>query len=62
MVALDTGCVPNIFSIEIAELLEKTEKIIAVNMQKEMLEIIRKKIDKTPFVNNIVLHKYCQKK
>ena len=61
-VALDIGCGPGVFSIEIAKLLEGTGKVIAVDMQEGMLEIIKKKVKGTPLENNIVLHKCSPEK
>lgn len=60
IVALDIGCGPGVFSIEIAKLLEGTGKVISVDMQEGMLEIIRKKITGKSFENNITLHKCTQ--
>ena len=48
MTALDIGCGPGVFSIEIAELLEGTGKVISVDMQEGMLEILKKKIQEDP--------------
>jgi ubiquinone/menaquinone biosynthesis C-methylase UbiE len=62
MVALDIGCGPGVFSIEIAELLNGTGKIIAVDMQEEMLEIIKEKIDGKSIQKNIILYKCSQDK
>jgi ubiquinone/menaquinone biosynthesis C-methylase UbiE len=58
--ALDIGCGPGVFSIEIAELLEGTGKVISVDMQEGMLEIIKRKIIGKPIEKNIVLHKCTQ--
>jgi ubiquinone/menaquinone biosynthesis C-methylase UbiE len=60
MVALDIGCGPGVFSIEIAELLEGTGKVISVDMQDGMLEIIKNKIYGKPIEKIIVLHKCTQ--
>jgi ubiquinone/menaquinone biosynthesis C-methylase UbiE len=60
MIALDIGCGPGVFSIEIAKLLEGTGKVISVDMQDGMLEIIRQKIKDKPFENSIILHKCTQ--
>jgi len=60
--ALDIGCGPGVFSIEIAKLLEGTGKVISVDMQEGMLEIFREKIKGTPYEQNIVLHKCTQTK
>ena len=58
--ALDIGCGPGVFSIEIAKLLEGTGKVISVDMQEGMLEIIKNKISGTAIENQIVLHKCTQ--
>jgi ubiquinone/menaquinone biosynthesis C-methylase UbiE len=60
--ALDIGCGPGVYSIEMAELLGGTGKVIAVDMQKEMLEIIEKKIRGKSIEKNIVLHQCPQEK
>ena len=57
IVALDIGCGPGVFSMEIAKLLEGEGKVISVDMQEGMLEIIRKNIKGTPLESTIVLHK-----
>jgi len=60
MTALDVGCGPGVFTIEIAKLMEGTGKVISVDMQEGMLEIIREKISGKTFEKNIVLHKCTQ--
>ena len=60
MTVLDIGCGPGVFSIEIAKLMEGTGKVISVDMQKGMLEIIKKKISGKFFEQNIVLHQCTQ--
>ena len=60
MTVLDIGCGPGVFSIEIAKLLEGTGKVISVDMQEGMLEIIRNKIIGKSIEKNIVLHKCTQ--
>jgi len=62
MVAMDVGCGSGVFSIEMAELMEGTGKVIAVDMQEGMLEIISKKIKGTSLENVIVLHKCSPEK
>ena len=57
---LDIGCGPGVFSIEAAKLMEGTGKVIAVDMQEGMLEILRNKIKGQPYEKNIVLHKCTQ--
>ena len=58
--ALDIGCGPGVFSIEIAKLLDGSGKVISVDMQEGMLDIIRQKIKGTPIEKTIVLHKCTQ--
>src|SRR5215510_8075415 len=58
--ALDIGCGPGVFSIEIAKLLENTGKVISVDMQEGMLDIIKNKISGTSLENRIFLHKCTQ--
>jgi len=55
--ALDIGCGPGVFSIEIAELLEGTGKVISVDMQDGMLELIKRKITGKSIEKSIILHK-----
>jgi ubiquinone/menaquinone biosynthesis C-methylase UbiE len=62
MTALDIGCGPGVFSIEIAKLLEGTGKVISVDMQDGMLEIVKNKISGKSYEKNIVLHKCSQDK
>jgi len=62
IVALDFGCGPGVFSIEIAELLEGTGKVISVDMQEGMLNIIKRKIEGKPIEKSIVLHRSTQEK
>ena len=60
MSVLDMGCGPGFFSIEIAKLVGKTGKVIAVDLQKGMLDIIAKKITGTELECRISLHKCCE--
>ena len=60
MVALDIGCGPGVFSIEIAKLLEVSGKVIAVDMQQGMLDIIKRKIKGTSIEKIIELRKCTQ--
>ena len=57
MTALDIGCGPGVYSIEIAKLLEGTGKVIAADVQEGMLEVVRKKIVGTALEHSIELHK-----
>ena len=60
--ALDIGCGPGVYTIEMAELLGGTGKVIAVDMQNEMLEIIQRKISGKSIEKNILLHQCTQEK
>jgi 2-polyprenyl-3-methyl-5-hydroxy-6-metoxy-1,4-benzoquinol methylase len=40
---LDIGCGPGTFSIAMAKLVGESEKIIAVDVQEEMLQLVREK-------------------
>ena len=60
MVVMDVGCGPGVFSIEIAKLMDGTGKVISVDMQEGMLEIIRQNVIGTPLEKTIMLHKCSQ--
>jgi len=59
MTVLDLGCGPGFFSIEIANLLSDSGKVIAADLQPGMLEKIIKKINGTELEHRIELHE-CQ--
>lgn len=56
MSILDIGCGPGFFSIEMASALNKSGKIIAADVQQEMLDKIKEKIHDTPLEDKIQLH------
>jgi len=56
MTVLDVGCGPGFFSVEIAKMLNGTGKVIAADVQKGMLDIIRGKIRGTTLEQRIELH------
>ena len=56
MVVLDIGCGPGFFTIEISKLLKKSGKVIAADLQEEMLLKLKDKINREK-LNNIKLHK-----
>ena len=60
MTILDIGCGPGVFSIEAANLMEGTGKVISIDMQEAMLDIIKNKISGTSIENCIKLHKCSQ--
>jgi ubiquinone/menaquinone biosynthesis C-methylase UbiE len=60
MTVLDVGCGPGYFTLEMARLAGNMGNLVAVDLQEGMLEIVKKKINKTSLENNIELHQ-CQK-
>jgi ubiquinone/menaquinone biosynthesis C-methylase UbiE len=57
MTVLDMGCGPGFFTIEIAQMVGGSGKVIAADMQDGMLRIVKKKIAGTDLENRILLHK-----
>jgi ubiquinone/menaquinone biosynthesis C-methylase UbiE len=57
MQAMDVGCGPGFFSVEMAQLVGKRGKVIAADLQDGMLEKLKLKIQGTPLAERIVLHK-----
>ncbi|MEE9555752.1 MAG: class I SAM-dependent methyltransferase [Candidatus Adiutricales bacterium] len=57
MTVLDLGCGPGFFSIDIAQLVGKSGRVIAADLQEEMLQKLRDKIQGTKFEERITLHK-----
>jgi ubiquinone/menaquinone biosynthesis C-methylase UbiE len=62
MTVIDLGCGPGFFTIEIAKLLNNSGKVIAVDLQEGMLEIIKDKIKGTKLEKRIELHKCDENK
>jgi SAM-dependent methyltransferase len=60
MTVLDFGCGPGFFTREIAAMLTPPGKVIAADLQDEMLNILREQIAGTELEAKIRLHK-CQK-
>ncbi len=56
MTVIDFGCGPGFFTMESAGLAGKSGKVIAVDVQKGMLELVQQKIRNTPFESRITLH------
>jgi 2-polyprenyl-3-methyl-5-hydroxy-6-metoxy-1,4-benzoquinol methylase len=54
---LDIGCGPGTFSIAMARMVGETGKVIAVDVQDEMLQILRKKAAQEGLESRIVTHK-----
>lgn len=57
MMVLDIGCGPGVFSIELAKLVGKSGKVIAADLQEEMLEKLKQKIRGKEIQNIITLHR-----
>lgn len=59
MTVMDVGCGPGYFSIDMAQMVGNSGKVIAVDLQDGMLERLYKKIVGTELQERIVLHQ-CQ--
>ncbi len=57
MTALDLGCGPGFFSVEMAKMVGKSGLVIAADLQEGMLEKLKNKIHGTEIENRIKLHK-----
>ncbi|RJP84049.1 MAG: class I SAM-dependent methyltransferase [Desulfobacteraceae bacterium] len=60
MTVLDMGCGPGFFSVEMAEMVGKSGRVIAVDLQEGMLRKLGDKIKGTEFEKRILLVK-CEK-
>lgn len=56
MTVMDLGCGPGFFTMDIARLVGKSGKVIAVDLQEGMLQKVREKMHGTAFENRIILH------
>jgi ubiquinone/menaquinone biosynthesis C-methylase UbiE len=57
MTILDLGCGPGFFSIDMAQMVGKSGRVIASDLQEGMLEKLRDKIQGTELEERITLHK-----
>ncbi|MDP4192688.1 MAG: class I SAM-dependent methyltransferase [Bacteroidota bacterium] len=57
MTVLDMGCGPGFFTVEIAKMVGPSGKVIAADLQEEMLQILKKKIQGTELESRIKLIK-----
>ena len=57
MTVLDLGCGPGFFSIDIAQMVGRSGRVIASDLQEEMLEKLKAKIQGTELESRIMLHK-----
>ena len=56
MSVMDFGCGPGFFTIDMAQMVEKSGKVFAVDLQEGMLRKVEKKIRGTEFEHRIRLH------
>jgi ubiquinone/menaquinone biosynthesis C-methylase UbiE len=54
---LDLGCGPGTFSIAMAKMVGESGRVIAVDIQEEMLQILRKKAAQQGLESRIITHK-----
>ncbi len=59
---MDLGCGPGFFSIDMAKMVGKSGRVIAVDLQEGMLQKLRDKIHGTEFEQRIILHKCATNK
>jgi ubiquinone/menaquinone biosynthesis C-methylase UbiE len=57
MTVLDLGCGPGFFSVDIAQMVGKSGRVIAADLQEGMLQKLRDKIRGTDLEGRITLHK-----
>ena len=57
MVVLDLGCGPGFFTVEIADMVGETGKVIAADLQEGMLTLVNMKIKGTRLEQIVELHK-----
>jgi len=59
MTILDIGCGPGFFSIDMAQMVGKSGRVFASDLQERMLQKLRDKMQGTKLEERIILHK-CQ--
>lgn len=57
MTVLDVGCGPGFFSIDMAQMVDNSGRVIACDLQEGMLQKVRDKIKGTELEKRITLHK-----
>ena len=57
MTVLDIGCGPGLFTIDMAQMVGKSGRVIAVDLQEGMLEKLRNKIQGTELAERITLQR-----
>ena len=56
-IVLDLGCGPGMFSLAMAKMVGEDGKVISVDIQEEMLHILRRKSEDAGLKSRILLHK-----
>lgn len=59
-IVIDLGCGPGFFSIDMAKMVGKSGRVISVDLQKEMLQKLRKKAVQQGLMKRIQLHQCAQ--
>lgn len=62
MTVLELGCGPGFFSLDLAQMVGKSGRVIAADLQEGMLQKLRDKIQGTVLEERITLHKCEEKK
>ncbi|MBN1940722.1 MAG: class I SAM-dependent methyltransferase [Candidatus Diapherotrites archaeon] len=62
MSALDFGCGPGLFALEMAKLVGSEGKVVAADLQQEMLDRLKAKLAGTELESTIKLHKTSENK
>ncbi len=57
MKVMDLGCGPGFFTVEMAKIVQNTGKVVAVDVQEGMLELVAAKIKGTQYQGTVNLHK-----
>jgi ubiquinone/menaquinone biosynthesis C-methylase UbiE len=57
MTVLDLGCGPGFFTLDMAQMVGESGRVIAADLQEEMLQKLEKKIRGSEIEDRIVLHK-----
>jgi ubiquinone/menaquinone biosynthesis C-methylase UbiE len=56
-IVMDLGCGPGFFSLAMAKLVGEKGKVISVDIQEEMLQIVKSKSEREGLSSRIILHK-----
>lgn len=56
MTVLDLGCGPGFFSVDLAQMVGKSGRVVATDLQKGMLRKLQEKIQGTDLEERIILH------